>query len=675
MAMDENHLSSWRDRILGQFTPQLSRLTLVADPDGLLLEEGVLHGIRERGFELIPFDDHIAFRYAYESRLRSRWDNGEKTELVVVLRSSLPDLGSLPYDLLHVSRQLSFSIGELFPSLSYPVVASIDKCDLDTLFKAQEEHTPGTLADSGTKDFILRHVFGIAPEVIREDSDLLRVLLRRHYQGLRMPKNIDDYFVKILKNKKIFDDWQLEKIVPDKEAFLAFLQERWAPFVESTLIDDVPRLATLRAEYDLKIDGPVLLPFGHDDVRIYIDNLFAEGLLHPVSTDKRPDSRNTWLAIGIRDESNGNVAQRIKTLLASIEDAIPGEDARYQDWLQFAGKWAELRSIQHLHQSDSAGDMSIKTLPDMGKRVAGRFGNWVLSRYPGLYNQAPIPPVMVHHIPRALSRWRQDEGARIALLVLDGLALDQWITIRSILAKQLPAMIVREQCLFAWAPTVTSVSRQAIFAGKIPLYFPDSILTNHKEEALWRAYWSDHGLSPRSVAYIGGVHEKTHGILLSMATEKSIEVLGVVIDTVDKISHGMQLGARGMHNQVMQWAENGFLAEVVGTLLDNGFTVALTSDHGNTEATGIGRPGEGAIADMRGERARVYTDPTLRSKVKSRFPETIEWPPTGLPDNFLPLLAPEGAAFVGERERIVTHGGISIEELIVPFVKFERKKT
>jgi hypothetical protein len=38
------------------------------------------------------------------------------------------------------------------------------------------------------------------------------------------------------------------------------------------------------------------------------------------------------------------------------------------------------------------------------------------------------------------------------------------------------------------------------------------------------------------------------------------------------------------------------------------------------------------------------------------------------------LLAPEGAAFIGEREKVVTHGGISIEELIVPFIKFERKK-
>ena len=90
-------MSSWRDRILKEFTPKVARLTLVADPDGLLLEEGILEGVRERGFELIPFEDHIAFRYAYESKFRSRWDRGEHTDLVVVLRSQASDLGGLPY--------------------------------------------------------------------------------------------------------------------------------------------------------------------------------------------------------------------------------------------------------------------------------------------------------------------------------------------------------------------------------------------------------------------------------------------------------------------------------------------------------------------------------------------------------------------------------------------------
>ena len=36
--------------------------------------------------DLIEFDDHVAFRFAYESKYRSAWDRGEVTDLVVVLR-------------------------------------------------------------------------------------------------------------------------------------------------------------------------------------------------------------------------------------------------------------------------------------------------------------------------------------------------------------------------------------------------------------------------------------------------------------------------------------------------------------------------------------------------------------------------------------------------------------
>jgi len=47
-------MSDWRDRILREFSTQVARLTLVADPDGLLTEEGILRGLVERGFDLIP---------------------------------------------------------------------------------------------------------------------------------------------------------------------------------------------------------------------------------------------------------------------------------------------------------------------------------------------------------------------------------------------------------------------------------------------------------------------------------------------------------------------------------------------------------------------------------------------------------------------------------------------
>ena len=136
--------------------------------------------------------------------------------------------------------------------------------------------------------------------------------------------------------------------------------------------------------------------------------------------------------------------------------------------------------------------------------------------------------------------------------------------------------------------------------------------------------------------------------------------------------HGMTLGTAGMHNQVRQWAEEGFMAGLLDALLNDGFAVFLTSDHGNVEAEGCGRPAEGAIADVRGERARVYPDAALRSRVKERFPDAVEWPGPGLPEDCLALLAPGRTAFVREGERIVGHGGVSLEEVVVPMVEIGR---
>jgi hypothetical protein len=149
-----------------------------------------------------------------------------------MLRSGVADLCALPHDLLGAGRRLSFSLGEVFPNLSYPVVAALDRGDLDAVYDAQKRHAPGPLSDNATKEFVLRHVFGIAPELIRQPSDLLRALLRRHYRSQRIPQVLDARFIHILRQTNSFDDWPLEVLAADREAFFAFLQERWPIFLD-----------------------------------------------------------------------------------------------------------------------------------------------------------------------------------------------------------------------------------------------------------------------------------------------------------------------------------------------------------------------------------------------------------------------------------------------------------
>jgi hypothetical protein len=129
-----------------------------------------------------------------------------------------------------------------------------------------------------------------------------------------------------------------------------------------------------------------------------------------------------------------------------------------------------------------------------------------------------------------------------------------------------------------------------------------------------------------------------------------------------------------MHNQLKQWCQDGFLGSLIGYLLDHDYQVWMTSDHGNIECSGKGRPSEGVIAEIRGERVRVYPTPELRAQVASTFTFAHEWQPVGLPPNYFPLITSGNDAFVNPNESIVGHGGIALEEVLVPLVKFERKK-
>ncbi len=665
-------MADWRDAILREFTPQVAQLTLVADPDGLLVEEGVLKGIEERGFELIPFDDPIAFRFAYEARYRSVWDRGATTELVVVLRSEAGELEHLPYDLLQAGRKLAFSLAELFPNLSYPVVDALDRKSLDPLYEAQAGLADERLSDDRTKEFILRHVFRIAPEVVQEPHELLRMLLRRHHQGQQVPHILDDWLVRTLRRTGRFEEWPLEQLVSDRHAFLAFLQERWPLFLDHLAAGE-RRTAEAAEKYEFQYRGPARIPFDHDDVRVYVDNLFLEGDLDPVEHPATSRLAGTWAVAGLRSHGRDDTPQRLEKLLAGLEGAVPDQDAHHHDWLEFARRWGRLLALLHSEGASIPSDARNRTHA-LRDRLDASFDAWLADRYGTLANQPPVPPVMLHHVPRALARSLEaGEADRVALIVVDGLSIDQWAVVEQALPKAAKGVRLHESAVFAWVPTLTSVCRQACLVGRPPLYFPGALDRTDGEPTGWKRFWVDTGLDANSTGYVKGLRDPTD---LEPVREKvddpRLRALALVVDKVDRIMHGMQLGTAGMHGQVAQWGRGGMLEQLVDLLHERGFSVFLTADHGNIEAEGLGRPSEGAVAESRGERARVFRDTALRDRVAGSVPGAMKWPAFGLPDDFLPLLAPPRRAFVRENETTVAHGGACLEEVVVPFVRMER---
>jgi hypothetical protein len=73
--------------------------------------------------------------------------------------------------------------------------------------------------------------------------------------------------------------------------------------------------------------------------------------------------------------------------------------------------------------------------------------------------------------------------------------------------------------------------------------------------------------------------------------------------------------------------------------------------------------------DTRGKRARIYSDRHAAVNVQQGFSRTILWGQDGLLPDDVWVLVPEGrCAFATFNETVVTHGGLTLDEVVVPLV-------
>ncbi|CAJ5232028.1 PglZ domain [Burkholderia pseudomallei] len=659
-------MTTWVDRILKEFPSDLARLWIVADPDDVLLDEQVLSGLSERGFEVVPFEDSIAFRVEYEERYRSAWDRGESgpsRALILHLRGT--NVRDLPWDYLSQARTLSLSLADLFPKLSYAVVRLLGSEMLPSLFEAQARHAHQSLGETATKEFVLTHIFRISPHLITRPEDLWRELLRLHYRDVVLPPVLALHVEQVVGEHNAVRGIPIAELFAHKSITLRVVQEAWFRYLSRLGITGIRTGEPTLPGYLVKIDPP----FDHHDVRVIVDSMFLDGTLHPLIVQGVPATLPEWAKAGVVQDPTSMrnlVLEGIKNLMGEL----PTIESPHRDWSHFSRRLGEV--ISRFHGLDTVQAESIKDeMRNLRIEADERLRDWVGKHYANLPSlPAAKAPIMVHHVPRYLSLRRGNGEQKIALLVFDGLAVDQWIQIRESLINRSQRLMFDENACFAWLPTLTSVSRQALFSGLRPREFAESIETTSQEPAQWIRFWQDNGLRANEVLYRKAIKRTDDLPALEAAlANPSVKIAGLVVDTVDEIIHGAVLGKRGIASQIASWCESGFVDRLFSLLLDNGFHVYLTADHGNVEAVGIGRPNQGVASELRGERVRTYRNEALIAETEAGNQETFRVDVAGLPANFLPLFAGGRGAFVPKDDQVVVHGGISVEELIVPFVK------
>lgn len=665
-------MSAWVSRILSEFTVDLARLWIAADPDGVLLDERVLSGLRERGFELLRFEDSIAFRAEYEERYRAPWARGESAPfkaLVLHLRGT--DLNNLPWDYLHQARRVSVSLADLFPKLSYTVVRQVDPEHHEALYVAQGRFAAQTLGESATKEFVHTHIFRLSPHLIARPEDLWRELLRLHYRDDALPPMLGAHVASVLSEIPAFRGLPLDELFCAKAKLLRVVQDAWYQYlaergVNGHRVGEPPPPDTARR---------VEVPFEHPDVRAIVDSMFLDGLLHPLAVNGVVPKIPEWAKIGIVQDPlalRNLVEEGIKTL----QEALPDSVASHRDWISAARKLGEI--LARFHTLDSLRAEGLRAaVSRLQSDTDERLREWATRHYADLPS-LPVAkaPVMVHHIPRFLAMRRSAGEERVALLVFDGLAIDQWVHIREALAKRAPKLAFDEGACFAWCPTLTSVSRQAIFSGLKPRDFADSIESTSPEPGQWLRFWQDQGLRAQEVLYRKGIKRSDQlDELGAEVANPALRAVGIVVDTVDEIVHGAVLGKRGIASQVESWCESGFVDRLLEQLLSKGFHVYITADHGNVEAVGQGRPKQGVAAEVRGERVRTYRSEALAAELAGTNPDSFRFDVSGLPADFVPVFAGGRSGFMPKGEVAVVHGGLALEELVVPFVRVSRARS
>lgn len=659
-------MSAWTDRILQEFPADLSCFWIACDPDDLLLDERILHSLRERGFEVLPFEDSVAFRTEYEERYRAAWDRGEdgsSKALVLQLRGT--DLNTLPWDYVRMGRKVSLSLADLFPKLSYGVIRQIDSEHHDALFLAHNRHATQPLGEGATKDFILTHIFRISPYLLSRPEDFWREVLRLHYRGAGLPDLLAKHVAAILKDTPL-GDLPIAELLSSKSYMVRAVQEAWSRFLLQYGIQN-DRASNDGASEALQT---VSIPFEHPDVRVFIDTMFLEGALQPVGVQGSPADLPRWVKVGLVEDPHalGNlVSEGVKRIAADL----PAVGSSHRDWVELARRLGEVISRFNGLSAGIAEPIQQQVCAlqrDADERLKG----WLFQHFADLPSlPAAKRPVMVHHVPRYLALRRSVGEERIALLVFDGLAMDQWIQIREHLAARVPGFSADEGGCFAWLPTLTSVSRQALFSGLKPREFPNSIETTSQEPSLWARFWQENGLRKSEIIYQKGLKRTEQLADIEEAISRSTtKVVGIVIDMIDEIVHGAMLGKRGIAGQINAWCETGFVEMLFLLLAEHGYQIYLTADHGNVDAEGIGRLSQGVVSELRGERVRTYRNETLAASVPPEI-DAFRFDSPGLPPDFLPLYAGSRGAFVPKGEQIVAHGGASVEELIVPFIKIK----
>lgn len=260
-------------------------------------------------------------------------------------------------------------------------------------------------------------------------------------------------------------------------------------------------------------------------------------------------------------------------------------------------------------------------------------------------------PVMVTRVIDFITK----KNEKIALIVLDGMSVFDF----NILSSEFKGIDYQENYIYAMIPTTTAISRQSMLAGKFPVELDRPFdLSREKKEFIENA--KSLGYLDRQICYTRG-YDPEIGPL--------IKCLSIILNDIDDLVHGQMQGRLGMYNDIHLLARTDKIQNLIKRLNKMGFTIYLTSDHGNTICTGLGLvKGTGVEVETKSKRMLIFKSFANSSETVDKY-NLIEYPGYYLDKQYKYYICNTGSSFDTKDSVVMTHGGISIDEVIVPFIK------
>lgn len=364
------------------------------------------------------------------------------------------------------------------------------------------------------------------------------------------------------------------------------------------------------------------------------------------------------------------------------------------DW----DEWKELyREIVNWDLAlEKSGDPSMSEILHMQKGEANnQFARFVEENYTDWLNHSYDDRPMMSH--RLLKEWvlphlKKDQP--LFLVVIDNLRLDQWKTFEKVIREDFK--VDQEELFCSILPTATQYARNALFAGLLP----SEIQKRHPK--LWKNDEDEGGKNMHEEEFLvdnlkrcGKNIKHSYAKITNLNFGKKVvenlhslkenDLNVIVYNFVDMLSHArteMEVireladDESAYRSLTLSWFEHSALKDIVQGIKAMGGKMIITTDHGTVH---VKNPIKVVGDRNTNTNLRYKIGKNLNYQAKEVFevknPQDAFLPKTSMSSRFIFAESTDFFAYPNNFNHYVNyykdtfqHGGISLEEMIIPFV-------